>query len=89
MQVSVYLVGNCKRIRTMLFPGRGDFVSCCFSGDSKWLATVGSYLDSNIVVWNWDKEKASAVETQTTGREWGLDKTEKRSEWQGGEGQGR
>lgn len=54
-------MANCKRIRTMLFPGRGDFISCCFSGDNKWLVTVGTELDSNIVVWNWDKEKVREV----------------------------
>lgn len=57
MQVSVYYVANCKRIRTMLFPGKGDFVTCCFSGDSKWLVTAGTEPEGNIVVWNWDKEK--------------------------------
>ncbi|CAB1097150.1 unnamed protein product [Ectocarpus sp. CCAP 1310/34] len=56
-QVSVYLVANGKRIRTMLFPGRGDFITCCFSGDSKWLVTAATEPESNIVVWNWEKEK--------------------------------
>lgn len=58
MQVSVFLVANCKRIRTMLFPGKGDFITCCFSGDSKWLVTAATEPESNIVVWNWEKEKA-------------------------------
>lgn len=57
LQVSVYHVANCKRIRTMFFPGRGDFVTCCFSGDAKWLVTAGTEPESSIVVWNWDKEK--------------------------------
>ncbi|CAM9819281.1 unnamed protein product [Pylaiella littoralis] len=56
-QVSVYLVASCKRIRTMLFPGRGDFISCCFSGDNKWLVTAATEPESNIVVWNWENEK--------------------------------
>lgn len=56
-QVSVYLVANCKRIRTMLFPGKGDFITCCFSGDNKWLVTAATEPEGNIVVWNWEKEK--------------------------------
>lgn len=42
----------------MLFPGKGDFITCCFSGDSKWLVTAATEPESNIVVWNWEKEKA-------------------------------
>lgn len=60
-QVSVYLVANCKRIRTMLFPGKGDFVTCAFSGDSKWLVAAATEPESNIVVWNWEKEKVRSI----------------------------
>lgn len=58
VQVSVYRVATCKRIRTMLFPGsKGNFVACCFSGDNRSLVTVAAEPDGSIVVWNWDKEK--------------------------------
>lgn len=43
----------------MLFPGKGDFITCCFSGDNKWLVTAATEPESSIVVWNWEKEKVS------------------------------
>ena len=46
----------------MLFPGKGDFITCCFSGDSKWLVTAGTEPESNVVVWNWEKEKVRGVQ---------------------------
>jgi WD40 repeat protein len=49
------LAGETKRIRTMVHPSKGDFVSVCFSGDSKYLITVST--DRTIVVWSWEKEK--------------------------------
>jgi hypothetical protein len=58
-QVSVYHVANCKRIRTLTHPMRGDFVSCCFSGDSKLLAAVGTGEGdtAQIVVWSWEQSR--------------------------------
>ena len=41
-QVSVYSASDCKRIRTLTHPLKGDFVSCAFSGDGKLLAAVGA-----------------------------------------------
>lgn len=41
----------------MLFPSKTDFITCGFSGDSKWLATVSAEPESRIVLWQWDKEK--------------------------------
>lgn len=61
-------MANCKRIRTMLFPGKGDFFTCCFSGDNKWLVTAGTEPESNLVVWNWDKEKVCGVWAQDVAR---------------------
>ena len=58
-QVSVYHVANCKRMRTLTHPLRGDFVSCCFSGDSKLLAAVGTGEGdaAQIVVWSWEQSR--------------------------------
>ena len=39
-QVSVYYISTCNRIRTMIYPSKGDFHSCCLSGDSKVRLTV-------------------------------------------------
>ncbi|CAM9422149.1 unnamed protein product, partial [Choristocarpus tenellus] len=60
-QVSVYHVASFKRIRTMLFPGRADFLTCCFSGDNKWLLTIGGEPECVLVMWNWEKEKVMST----------------------------
>jgi len=58
-QVSVFYISTCNRIRTMIFPSKGDFSSVVFSGDSKMLVTVSEAPDSQLVVWAWEKEKIS------------------------------
>lgn len=57
-QCSVYSITTLARQKTVTQNSSGEFISCCFSGDSKYLATLLSTVnDSSIIVWQWEKEK--------------------------------
>ena len=53
-------------MRTMTFATPGEFVSCCFTGDSKFLVTMAGEPEFNIVYWKWDGESDAGM-TATEG----------------------
>ena len=59
-QVSVYHVQG-SHLRTLTFPNMtGEFISCCFTKDTKFLVALGSAPEHTVVYWKWSNMKLIA-----------------------------
>lgn len=56
-QVSIYSATSLQRLKTLTHPSSGEFISVTFCGDVKYVATLTSEPDNQIIVFQWEKEK--------------------------------
>jgi hypothetical protein len=56
-QVSVFSLQTFSRLKTMTHSCSGEFVCSSFSGDGKYLITLNDGHESQLIIWQWEKEK--------------------------------
>jgi len=56
-QVSIYSLTTFQRLKTCTHPSTGEFICSTFCGDSKYIATLTSEPDNQIITFLWEKEK--------------------------------
>ena len=60
-QVSVYHAIQGVHLRTLTFPNmKGEFISTCFTKDTKFLIALGSAPENTLVYWKWSNMKLIA-----------------------------
>jgi hypothetical protein len=57
-QASIYSLQTFSRLKTVTHSCNGEFLCSSFSGDGKYLITLNDGNEYQLIIWQWEKEKA-------------------------------